>query len=169
MYKKIALVLVILIVSSAYVFAQIGGKEGTESQPEGESCPTTVKEIDPNSQTKTPECEVPQETQVKDFPDNGHILPTERFSIIPGSGLSATKITTDSGEYKNIENLKTENGNIIADYLEFEAIKQATSISAINNLDNTKISFRIPKGGSIRITNKDGVFEAAASKGVEEE
>jgi len=83
--------------------------------------------------------------------------------------LSRGTLTTKEGNtISNPENYKKENNNIIADSLEFLA-KEPSTFSTINPIDSTKINFNIPKGGSVKLTNKEGIFETITSEGVEEE
>lgn len=66
------------------------------------------------------------------------------------------------------ENLKIENGKIIADSFKFKANKDS-KLEVINSADNTKINLNIPAGGSVNIINKEGIFETTTSPGVTEE
>src|SRR3989344_3654246 len=84
--------------------------------------------------------------------------------------LSRGTLTTKEGNtISNPEIYKKENNNIIADSLEFTAISSPAEFSVMNPIDSTKIKFNIPKGGSVKLTNKEGIFETITSEGVEEE
>ena len=87
----------------------------------------------------------------------------------PDETLTGESIKLEDGNtYQNFENLRTENNNIIADSLEFTA-SSPSEFSVINPIDNTKINFNIPEGGSVKLINKDGLFETITSEGVKEE
>ena len=152
-------VLLILVILSSVVYSEeetlITVGEGTQPK----KCDLPVGQlIDPNSQIALDDCKFPQDKQVN-FPNRrGYYIPAgEPLSIIPGSGLSTTKITTDAGEFKNVENLRTENDNIIADSFEFTAIESPAEFSVLNPIDNTKLDFDIPKGSTLKIES-DGPF-----------
>ena len=102
--------------------------------------------------------------------DWSDIASFNRATLNEDGTLSRGTLTTKEGNtISNPENYKKENNNIIADSLEFQATESPAEFSVMNPIDSTKINFNIPKGGSVKLTNKEGIFETITSEGVEEE
>ena len=79
--------------------------------------------------------------------------------------ISGDKATDETGNsFENFENLNFKNGNIIADYLEFKAVQDAT-FSIINEVDNCKVTFFVPSNGEVTVNNRnEGFFETITSE-----
>jgi len=170
------ILLILIIISSVVYSEEPKTTSGVETKSGTPDCDTQVSEgINPEASKLPPKgaegivCDEIKKPVEVGSPNNliGRIPSPESYNFGP-DGLTTNRIVTDTGEFRNVENLRTENNNIIADYLEFTA-SSPSEFSVLNPIDNTKINFNIPEGGSVKLINKDGVFETITSENVEEE
>ena len=170
------ILLILIIISSVVYSEEPKTTSGVETKSGTPDCDTQVSEgINPEASKLPPKgaegivCDEIKKPVEVGSPNNliGRIPSPESYNFGP-DGLTTNRIVTDTGEFRNVEKLRTENNNIIADYLEFTA-SSPSEFSVLNPIDNTKINFNIPEGGSVKLINKDGVFETITSENVEEE